>query len=66
MELKAQVQQQMKARVNLQIQLEKYTADGLKAPTTAGSYDIQAHYGGNSLFSASNSATSRLTVTTAP
>jgi hypothetical protein len=41
----------------------KYTADGLKAPTKAGSYDIQAHYAGNSLYSAKDSSTRTLTVT---
>jgi hypothetical protein len=43
----------------------KYIADGLKAPTRTGSYDIQAHFYGDNLYSAKDSPTRTLTVTTA-
>jgi hypothetical protein len=41
----------------------EYIADGLKAPTKAGTYDIQAHFYGDSLYSAKDSPTSTLMVT---
>ena len=44
----------------------KYIADELKAPTKAGSYDIQAHFYGDTLYSAKDSPKSTLTVTAAP
>ena len=42
----------------------KYTADLLKAPTKTGSYNTQAHFAGNSLYSAKDSPKMTLTVTT--
>jgi hypothetical protein len=44
----------------------KYIAEGLKVPTSPGIYDIQAHFAGDSLYSAKDSPTRSLTVTTAP
>jgi WD40-like Beta Propeller Repeat len=43
----------------------KYNIEGLKAPTRAGTYDIQAHFYGDNLYSAKDSPTRTLTVTTA-
>ncbi|MBI3639255.1 MAG: Ig-like domain repeat protein [Thaumarchaeota archaeon] len=40
-----------------------YVVSGLIAPSLAGTYNITAHYGGESLYAASNSATKTLTVT---
>jgi hypothetical protein len=44
----------------------EYIAEGLKAPTSPGTYDIQAHFYGDNLYSAKDSPTRILTVTTAP
>jgi Tol biopolymer transport system component len=44
----------------------KYIAEGLKVPASPGIYDIQAHFAGDSLYSAKDSPRRSLTVTTAP
>ena len=43
----------------------KYSADGLQAPDDAGTYNIQSHYAGDSLYNARDSAIRTLTVTAA-
>src|SRR5205823_6533408 len=42
----------------------QYSVTGLVAPSTAGSYNIQAHFAGDSLYSAIDSPVRTLTVTT--
>jgi dipeptidyl aminopeptidase/acylaminoacyl peptidase len=44
----------------------KYSAEGLKVPASPGIYDIQAHFAGDSLYSAKDSPKRSLTVTTVP
>jgi TolB protein len=44
----------------------KYIAEGLKVPASPEIYDIQAHFAGDSLYSAKDSPRRSLTVTTAP
>jgi hypothetical protein len=43
----------------------KYNSGSLPAPDDAGTYDIQAHFGGDSLYNAKDYAVKTLTVTTA-
>ena len=43
----------------------KYNAPGLPAPDDAGTYDIQTHFAGDSLYNARDSAVKTLTVTAA-
>ena len=44
--------------------LGQYSATGLIAPSTTGTYSIQSHYAGESLYNAANSPTQTLTVST--